>query len=212
VTVLWWLACGTVEPAPATEAAPAAEVAVVEDPAAAAAAEHDRWLARMHDELYDLYAADQYDRRAQPVDWDAVTARDTARRARVAEILAAGGASKSIDFYYAALIYQHGPDLEDTRKAHELALHALTIEPVYKPARWLAAASEDRILVSEGKPQKWGTQSTKTSPEGPWDLSEVDPTVTDAQRAQWDVPPLAEARRRIEKMNADAAKAASTPP
>jgi hypothetical protein len=187
------LACATSEVVPPTEPSTAAP----EEPVLS---EHDR-LALMHRELYEIFKADQGDR-TEPVDWDVVTPRDTARRARVAEILAAGGASNSIDYYYAAMVYQHGPDLEDARKARELALQALTVEPVYKRARWLAAASEDRILMRENKPQKWGTQSTQASPDAPWTLYEVDPTTTDAQRAEWDVPPLAELQSRIAEKNA----------
>jgi hypothetical protein len=46
----------------------------------------------------------------------------------------------------------------------------------------------------EGRAQRWGTQIV---PDGVrhrvWD---VDPTTTDAERAEWDVPPLAEQERR----------------
>jgi hypothetical protein len=167
---------------------------------AASEANRDRWRASVHSELLDLYEADQADRRTKPIDWAVVEPRDTARRARVDAILAAGEAKVSADWYHAAMVYQHGPELDDTRRARELALKALEIEPVHEPARWLAAAAEDRILVREGKPQKWGTQFHK-EPDGPWKLWEVDPSVTDAERAAWNVPPLAEAQKKAAEMN-----------
>jgi hypothetical protein len=73
------------------------------------------------------------------------------------------------------------------------------VDPHDRSARWLAAASEDRLLVRQGQLQKWGTQFGKK--DGKWVLEDVDPAVTDEQRAEWDVPPLAEARERAEKMN-----------
>jgi hypothetical protein len=158
------------------------------------------WLASIHPELYALFQADQADRKTRPIDWDVVGARDDARRARVAEILEAGEAKASADWYHAAMVYQHGPALADTQLAQQYALRALEIEPVHEPARWLAAASEDRVLVRENKPQKWGTQFTK-GPDGEWRLWEVDPTITDEERAVWNVPPIAEARARAEEMN-----------
>jgi hypothetical protein len=37
--------------------------------------------------------------------------------------------------------------------------------------------------------------------DGKWVLWDVDASVTDAQREEWNVPPLAEARARAERMN-----------
>lgn len=159
------------------------------------------WLATINAELYELYTADQADRKADDVDWDAVSKRDEARRVRAAEILAADGAKVSIDYYHAAMVYQHGKGTEDIAKAHELALKALSIEPVHEKARWLAAASEDRLLMREGKPQKWGTQFHKATETGPWELWKVDPTITDEERKKWNVPSLAEAQARADRMN-----------
>jgi hypothetical protein len=166
--------------------------------AAKVKAAEEAWLATINRELYDMFNADQADRKGDK-DWD--PKRDDERRARTEQILAEGGAKASIDWYHAAMIYQHGPTADDARKAHELAMKALSVEPVHEPARWLAAAAEDRALMREGKPQKWGTQFHRPDPDGPWLLWEVDPSVTDEERAKWNVPPLAEAQKRAEAMN-----------
>jgi hypothetical protein len=161
---------------------------------------HDAWLAANNAELLEIYTADQADR-AGTVPAATVSANDAKRKARVAEILAADGAKSSEDYFHAAMVYQHGQDVADYEKAHELAVKATTIEPVESHARWLAAASEDRALMTEGKPQKYGTQYQPDA-TGKWALYPVDPATTDAERAQWDVPTLAEANQRAAAMNA----------
>lgn len=52
--------------------------------------------------------------------------------------------------------------------------------------------------MSQKQPQKYGTQYTKT--DGVWVLYEVDPATTDAERAEWRVPPLSAAKARAEAM------------
>jgi hypothetical protein len=53
--------------------------------------------------------------------------------------------------------------------------------------------------MSLGKPQHYGTRYKRV--DGRMVLWEVDPTVTDEERAEWEVPTLADARRRAEEMN-----------
>lgn len=168
----------------------------------AVAAKLAAYRASINGELLALYEADQGDRSGGPdkIDWKIVGPRDEARRKRVDEIVAAGGAKAADDYYHAAMVFQHGAGVEEIRRARELALKAVEIEPKHRRARWLAAAAEDRVLMFEQKPQKWGTQYTKR--DGVWILWDVDPAITDAQRAEWDVPPLAAAKARAAQMNA----------
>lgn len=148
-------------------------------------------------ELEALYRADQAERK----DGTFTAERDAVRLARVQEILAAGGAKSSADLYHAAMVHQHGGRLEHYETAHALALRALEVQPVHEPARWLAAAAEDRALMHRGLPQRWGTQFTRP-PGEPWELWPVDPTVTDDERARWNVKPLAVQRKRVDELNA----------
>lgn len=154
-------------------------------------------------ELTRLYKDDQADRAAgsgAPVDWTAIEARDKARQERVHQILAAGGARSADDYFHAAMVFQHGDTDEEIAKAHELSLKAAELDPGHPSARWLAAAAKDRLLMRQGKPQLYGTQFRKV--DGKWILHEVDPSVTDEERAKWDCPPLAEAKKRVEILNA----------
>jgi len=117
-------------------------------------------------ELAQLYAEDQRDRDGDPmkIDWPVVVPRDEARRRRVAAILDAGGATSADDYRHAAMIFQHGPDIADTERAHALARQAVALDPTHMKARWLVCASEDRLLRRR---------------------------VDDEERARWGVPPLA---------------------
>jgi hypothetical protein len=156
----------------------------------------------MNLELASLFEADQADRSGDfdRIEWERVNRRDAERRARVDEILKANGARTSKDFYHAAMVFQHGPEVPDYLRAHELAMKAVSLDPSDKAARWLAAAAKDRELMNLDKPQLYGTQMTRDG-DGPWQLYQVDPSITDEERAKWNVPPLAEARKRAEAMN-----------
>jgi hypothetical protein len=169
------------------------------------AAKSAAYEATINRELRDLFDQDQGDRTqpADKIDWAQVTPRDHAREKRVDEILAACGAKVADDYYHAAMVFQHADGVGGIEHAHELALQAVKLDPTHKKARWLAAASEDRILVRDGKLQKYGTQFSKDNHGGPWKLDPVDPSITDEQRAEWNVPPLAEAQKRAEQMNAE---------
>ncbi len=114
-----------------------------------------------------------------------------ALRARVAEIIAAGGVTLADDYVHAAEVYYRADTADDAARAHELALTALERDPDSDDAKWLAAASEDRRLQHEGKPQKYGTQFAITG--GRRVLWNVDPSISDAERERWSVPSLAEA-------------------
>lgn len=165
-------------------------------------AEHRKTL---NAELAQLYEADQADRNTggyEKIDWKAVAPRDQARRKRVDEIIAAGGARAADDYYHAAMVYQHGETGDEIQRAHDLAVKAVELDAKHDAAKWLAAAAEDRKLMYEGKPQKWGTQYKKLN--GTWILWQVDPAITDDDRDQWNVQPLADAQAYVIELNAKA--------
>jgi tetratricopeptide (TPR) repeat protein len=157
----------------------------------------------LNPELERLYREDQGDRAGDlgGTDWKAVARRDEERRKRVLEILEKGGAKEAGDYIHAAMVLQHGASPEDYDRANRWASKAVELDPDYPGARWLAAASKDRYLMWSGKPQLYGTQFKKDK-DGPWYLWQVDPAVTDEERARWDVPPLARAKARVEALNA----------
>jgi hypothetical protein len=149
----------------------------------------------VHQELQALYEEDQADRHGElPAD---LSERDQRRRHRVEQLLAEGTVVDPDDLFCAAMVLQHGADRAHFQRAHELAKRAAELGST-RLARWLAAATYDRWLMSGGLPQKYGTQYRFAN--GRWVLHEVDPTTTDEERARWDVPSLAEALRRADRM------------
>jgi len=148
----------------------------------------------MNQKLLALFEQDQADRDGglRP---DA-RARDDRRRHQVEALIAAGGLRDPEDYYHAAMVFQHGTKPAHYLRAHELASRGAELG--VREARWLAAAAYDRWLMMNGRPQKYGTQYRADG--GRWMLWEVDPATTDAERAEWDVPTLAEAHARAEEM------------
>jgi hypothetical protein len=155
-------------------------------------------------ELEALYRADQDDRAGDVngIQWSEVGPRDARRRQQVQDMLASGQVRVAADYFHAAMVLQHGATPADFRQAHELAMKAAQLDPHHKEAKWLAAAAKDRELMNLGKPQLYGTQF-RTKEDGVWELYPVDPTITDAERAKWNVPPLAEAKKRVAILNGE---------
>ena len=151
-------------------------------------------------EIVELVAHDQWDRgedffgnRQSPskdkIDWSQVNQRDEQRREEVRKLLATGKLQTGKDYRFAALIFQHSPDSAGYLLAHVLAVTAVSKgEP---KAKWLAAATMDRYLVSLKQAQVFGTQFHQES--GVWTMEPYDRTaMSDAIRANWCVVAQAE--------------------
>ncbi len=144
----------------------------------------------MNEELTRIYKEDIHDR-TNNISGDELGKNDDQRIEKVKKILNSEGRLEGIDYHHAALIFQHGTTTDDYKKAHELALKAVDLGD--ETARWLAAASLDRSLLSAGKAQKYGTQF-KQNELGEWELAlPIEPSTTDIERKEWNVPPLSEA-------------------
>lgn len=165
----------------------------------AAALAEQQW-ATHNPELVEVFYADQADRQSgDPTD---IFKRDAERRQKVAAILDAGGAKVGQDYYHAAMIFQHGNEVADIERAHELANKGLELDPNNGKIAWLVAATLDRALMKKGEPQRYGTQFSLDPQTETWILYPWDPAVTDAERAALNVPPLRVAQQRAEQMNA----------
>lgn len=158
----------------------------------------------MDPRLLALFEADRREHASVPPvaspQYEALRRRDRDRRVEAETLLShlrpsETGAS-AVDLYHVAWLLNHGDEPAEARRAHELAREAA--DAGHRPARWLAAAAYDRWCMYEGRPQRYGTQFV---PDGVrhrlWDLQAE---TTDAERAVWDVPPLADQLRRAEVM------------
>jgi hypothetical protein len=154
-------------------------------------------------ELAALFAADRAEHGAVPPvgtpEYAALRARDRERRTSALAALnrlRAADAAVPEALYHASWLLNHGDEPEEARLAHHLSREAAVRG--YAPARWPAAASYDRWCMYEGRPQKYGTQFV---PDGVrYRLWEMEPGTTDAERAAWGVPPLAQQLQRAEAM------------
>ena len=156
--------------------------------------------------LKQLYEEDQSDRRPGPnkIDWAVVGPRDIEREKVVLEIIGSGGLGTANDYYRAAMVFQHGRTAEDIALAHSLATIAWRLDSSHVGARWLTAAAWDRLLMRKKRPQWYGTQFTKNSDSGKWELYQVDEdAVSDQERERMGVPPLSAARERANRLNAE---------
>jgi hypothetical protein len=159
----------------------------------------------VEDELRAAFASDQSSRSQNGL---TDPCGDEIRRMRVLELLGQGKIDSPESKYHAAMILQHTPQgavgatiasksNENYILAHFLARSAA--EEGYEDARWLAAATYDRYLVIQGRPQKYGTQFNLNVATGFLEFSPVDPDTTDAERAEWHVPPVEQTLRNFEE-------------
>lgn len=147
-----------------------------------------------------LFISDQKDRKNMRFDKKSMLTlreRDEERRKELEVILRKKDKFTAEDFYMVAMLYQHGSKIEDYRKAVSFARQSMKMR--FEKAKWLFAAATDRLLVNQGKKQKFGTQYLKRGRK--WYLHPVDPKTTDKERAKYNVPPLREAEAKLRKLN-----------
>ncbi len=157
-------------------------------------------MTQANEELKKIYEDDVEEK--TKADWSdkkvvtRINKNDRERRKRVKKIIAKGGLKVAADYHHAALIFQHGGTTADYKRANELAKKAMEMGD--ERSKWLYAATMDRWLISQGKPQKYGTQFKKNK-KGEWEIGPIDPTTTDQERTSLNVSPLSEALARFKE-------------
>ena len=106
-----------------------------------------------------------------------------------------------LDAFHAAIILHHGIENEYAVAANDLCKYAVARlgdnHKDIRSARWLYAASYDRILVHDGKLQKFGTQFVKNK-DGKFELATpIDSATTDEERAWYGIPAIEETLKRL---------------
>jgi len=129
------------------------------------------------------------------------TSSDDARRQRVMALLAEGAVTSPRDKFHAALILQHtGMEFCDGQlrslSAENYLLASLLFAEALKggidDARYLVAASTDRYLSVTTGMQRYGTNRVFDQETGEEQLVPIDRTTSDADRAKYGVPTLAD--------------------
>lgn len=144
----------------------------------------------VHAELEAHWEADQSDREnAVPH----LAKNDKKRVKAVGKLVDKGRICEPEDAFYAAWILQRSNDPKRALQAHELATQAMNAR--IPRGAWLAAATFDLMHVTHGKAQWYGTQGAVR--DGRPCLYPVDPSITDEQRAQYEVGPITEVYRRL---------------
>ncbi len=125
--------------------------------------------------------------------------RGVARRREAWALVEKGRAKQADDAFHAASILVGSDRSAEVARAGELARQALARDPDLLAARPLVATAEDRARMLAGQPQKYGTQLVEVA--GAWKVYDVDPATSDAERAEWGLPPLADAQARAAELN-----------
>ena len=120
-----------------------------------------------------------------------VKKRDYKRRQTVLKLLKNKMIITPDDFFRAAMIFHHGVNRKHIVKAKKLAKKSMLLGN--KRAKWLYAATIDRLLVLQGKHQQFGTQyAPKNSPDGKkyYELLPINQNFPDSERIKFNIKPL----------------------
>ena len=131
--------------------------------------------------LRKLFDADQKERDVPISQMDVATlnAHDREREAAVRLMVQGSELHTSEDFFNAAVIMQHGLESDDYRLAYSLATIATHMDPANSLAKWLTAATWDRLMISLGRRQWYGTQY-QASKNGSMELRPMEPNAVSA--------------------------------
>lgn len=152
-------------------------------------------------ELQKMADEDQKARFASNIDWKILNKKDSLRRVRVDEIFENNQAKTAKDYFNAGIIFQHGDDTIDSKKAVEYFGKAIKMDSTLN--RWWYAAAVDRDLMRQNKPQIYGTQFIKNkTTNGLWKRYKIDTTqITDKERKYYRVETLSEQEEKERLMN-----------
>jgi hypothetical protein len=144
--------------------------------------------------LVVLFQEDQDDRHGFPNTkrtYEEINERDEARRQEILALLARGKIRTAQDYFYSAVIFNHGQTNDHYRMASSLAWIAATLDP--KPKYLYETASTwDRVMVKRNQPQWYGVQEKydeKFKQIGFYTIN--DTAVTDEERVRFQIKPRA---------------------
>lgn len=148
-----------------------------------------RHRATLNPTLLALALEQEKDRGETAIEVAVLEQRAIARRAQALTFVDRGRLKEPGDYLHAATLLAESDRPEEVSRARAVAWRALELDPDQLAARPVYAAALDRERLLSGQPQVFGTQLRFR--DGRWELEEVDPATSDADRAAWGLPPLA---------------------
>jgi hypothetical protein len=140
--------------------------------------------------LVVMYQEDQDDRHGFPNTkrtYEEINQRDEARRREILALLARGKVRTAQDYFYSAVIFNHGQTNDHYRTASSLAWIAAMLDPQPKYL-YQTAATLDRMMVKRDQPQRYGVQEKydeKFKQIGFYPIN--DTAVTDEERVRFQI-------------------------
>ena len=155
----------------------------------------------MNKKLRQLFVEDQKERKNgfYGVSFNEVHKKQLQREKEVYSAEKAGEIVTGVDFFHAAMIFQHSFSKKGIRTAKKFAKMAIDLKN--KKAVGLYACTIDRLLMREGKQQKYGTQLFKAGKNSKWKLYKYDKKTTDQERIENNVPTLKEQLDKVDALN-----------
>ncbi len=123
--------------------------------------------------------------------------RDQKRKNKLEKLLGNKTDLTYKSLYMIAMIYQHGSTLNDYKRAVFFSRRSMKLG--FERARWLYAAAQDRLLMKQGRRQRYGTQYQRK--DDIWFLYPVSKSIDDRERKKYNVPTLKEALYKLGKLN-----------
>ena len=139
----------------------------------------------MNKKLEKIFINDQEDRKNRTILENGVllTKRDRDRKKRVNYLISRKQLNSPKDFFMAAMIFHHNRSIEDSRKA--VMLSKKSADMGYQKALSLYAVSMDRLLIRQGKKQRFATQYFKKNDASSWKLLPFDKKMSDKERKKY---------------------------
>lgn len=151
-------------------------------------------------ELQKMYDEDQGSRTGSNINWAMLSKQDSAREARVYQLIHEGKIITGRDYYNSAMIFQHGRDTVASGMAVKQMKKAIELDPSIN--KWLLAAAIDRDLMRRNKPQIYGTQYVKKDVNAKWERYKIDSVqVSDTERQNYGVETLAQQKVKERRLN-----------
>jgi hypothetical protein len=155
----------------------------------------------MNTNLLKIFKEDQKDRRDPLIisNVKLFITRDKIRKAFVERLVKNNEINTPKDYYMAAMIFHHGSTINDSKRAVRLA--KLSADSGYRKGLSFYATCIDRLLIRQGKKQKFGTQFRKKNTKSLWRLLPFDKKTTDEERFKYGLLSLTKMKDNVEKLN-----------